>query len=153
MAWITPVFDRVLADITGLTAKGYFNIADHARIDGNSTVIKAMLDASDYLDIPLYSLTPPTITTIPTVANINQLIENIERLRQAACLPAAMGMNTLKYDFEGGANEIAPDYLDVNDWEENQTIIYDAIPKAISYWVSCGVAASGQSRLWQHRFR
>jgi hypothetical protein len=152
MAWTTPVIDRALSDITGRTSEGFFNVADWDRINGNTAEIKMMLEEADYLDIPLYTLTPPTITTIPAVGDINQLIENIERVREAACLPP-IGLVVLPYDYVGGANEIAPDYEDVNDWENNLRIIYEAIPKAVGYRISCGVAVCGQSRMWQHRFR
>jgi hypothetical protein len=153
MAWVTPINDRVLSDITTPTAKGLWNVADWTRVDGNTAVIKAMLDAAGYLDIPLYSLTPPTITTIPEVADMNHLIENIERLAQSACLPALIGLAALVYNFLTGANATAPYYTDANDWEGNQKKLYEAIPRAISYRISCGVAAAGQVRTWQHRFR
>ena len=56
MAWVTPIVDRALSDITGRTSKGFFNVADWERIDGNTAVIKAMLDTAGYLNIPLLHL-------------------------------------------------------------------------------------------------
>jgi hypothetical protein len=155
MAWVTPITDRVLSDVTSPTpgGKGYFNVADWERIDGNVDEIKAILDAADYLDIPLNILVTPDITTIPDVDDINDFIENIELLRQSACLPIGLGLVALKYDYIGGANYEAPDYEDVNDWENNLLIMYESIALAIDYQVHCGVAAVGQSRLWQNKFR
>jgi hypothetical protein len=153
MSWITPIIDRILSDITTPTSKGYFNIADWSRINGNITVIDNILDAAGYYDISLNSLTPPDITTIPWAGDINDLIENIEILRIRSGLPANLGLTVLAYDYIGGANEIAPDYNDVNDWENNLLIIYEALPKAIDYQIHCGVPLAGNFRLWQNRFR
>lgn len=155
MAWVTPITDRGPTDVSSPTpaGKGYFNVADWTRIDGNVAVIKAMLDAADYLDIPLYSLTLPDITTIPDVTDINEFVENIERVRISSCLPLGIGLVMLNYAYIGGANAIVPNYETVNDWENNLLLIYTAIPLAIDYQIHCGVAAVGQTRLWQSRFR
>ena len=153
MAWVTPITDRVLSDITTPTSKGYFNVADWERIDGNVDVIKAMLDAADYLDIPLNTLITPTITTIPDVDDINDFIENIVLLQESASLPIGLGLVTLTYNYVGGANFTVPDFEDVNDWENNLLILYDVLPRVIDYQIHCGVAAVGQLRLWQNRFR
>jgi hypothetical protein len=152
MSWVTPITDRTQDDIDNLTSKGYFNISDWTRIDGNITVIKTMLDNNNYLDIPLNSLTAPTVTTIPEVTDINDLVENIVFLQQSACISSSL-LATLKYDYQSGANAIVPDFEDVNDWESNLLILYEAIPNAVTYRCRCGVFGSGQSRLWQNRFR
>lgn len=154
MSWVTPITDRVLSDVTSPTpsGKGYFNVADWTRVNGNNIELRSILAADGYKDIVPNTLVTPTMTTIPTVTDINQLIENIERLRLAACLPSAL-ISALPYDWLGGPNQDSPDYTDVNTWEENQLILHTAIPYAVSYRISCGVAAAGQSRMWQHRFR
>jgi hypothetical protein len=142
MAWITPVTDWAITD--------YFNFADWERIDGDVDVVKAMLDAAGYLDIPLNTLVTPTIYTIPTADDINDFVENIDRVRVSACLPPALGLVELNYVYIGGANETAPDYADVNDWERDLELIYDNLPKAILFWVHCGVSATGCSNFRGH---
>jgi hypothetical protein len=153
MSWTTPCTDRALSDITNRTSKGFFNVINWARIDFNSTAIRDAMDAAGYAAGALVVLTPPNTATIPTAAGINQLIENIERLRVVCCLPAACGLVVLPYNWIGGANSTAPDYEDVNAWENNQKIIYESIPKVVDYWIACGVSATGQTRFWQNKFR
>lgn len=154
MAWVTPVTDRVESDVTTPTTKGFFNVADWTRINGNVLVIKSMMDAAGYVVASLTSLTPPTVVSYPKASTINPFVNNIEKLREAAHLPASVGLAVLKHDYTGGANEIiVPDYETVNEWEENLLILYTNVPRASGYFVQCGVPAVGQSRLWQHRFR
>jgi hypothetical protein len=154
MSWISPIFDRTLADITGHTSKGYFNVADWVRIHGNTAWIKSFMNTNNYLDIPLISLSTPDTTTWPTAVSRNQLIENIERLRLAACLPVLLpNLKVLPYIWGDGANALAPEYEDVNDWERNLNVIHDGVVGAVNYRIHCGVPSTGQSRMWQHRFR
>jgi hypothetical protein len=153
MAWVTPITDRIQDDIDNLTSKAYFNIADWVRIDGNTTEIAGILATYDYPDPGLTVLIPPTVTTIPVVSEINSFINNISLLQAVAFLPVSLGLVQLKSDYIGGANQVVPNFEDINDWENNQAIMKDALPKTVTYFVQCGVSNCGQSRLWQNRFR
>jgi hypothetical protein len=151
--WTDPVTDRAMTDLLNRTAKGFLNVADWVRINANTEAVQALVDTLLALDVDLTTLTTPSITTHPTATEINQLIENIELLREAACLPAAAGVLPLKRDYQGGAGAIAPNYEAVNAWERNLSLLYALLVTASDYFVYCGVANAGQSRFWQNRFR
>lgn len=151
--WIDPITDRTEADILNRTAKAFINIADWLRIYGNSLQAQAAVRVLMALEVELSELPTPAITDFPDVDEINSLIENIDLLREAACLPSATGIVALKHDYLAGPGAVAPYYKDVNDWEKDLEIIRDALVRAVDYLVYCGVAAVGQPRFWQNRFR
>jgi hypothetical protein len=153
MSWVNPITDRTITDINTRTSKAFFNVADWIRIDGNNRELQTLIENLLSLVVSLETLTPPTITHFPTAEEINALIENINRLREAACLPEATGATALKSDYLNGNGTSAPNYEAVNAWEEVQRLIYTLLPNASQYKVYCGVAATGQPRLWQARFR
>lgn len=153
MAWLNSITDRTLADIQNRAAKAFFNVADWNRINGNTAEVQAQILSLLGVNVALITLTAPTTTTFPSAASINQLVENIERLRVAACLPSATGIVPLKYDYQAGAGAEAPDYQAVNAWEQALNLMHNLLPQAADYFVSCGVAAAGQARFWQARFR
>ena len=103
--------------------------------------------------MPLENLTAPTITHFPTAAEINQLVHNIETVRTGAGVPLEIGLSVLKTTWLPGNGAPAPDYTDVNAWEENLRLLHALLPVAAGYVVSCGVAAAGQARFFQHRWR
>ncbi len=152
MSWTTPVTDRAASDISNRTAKAFFNVADWTRIDGNSTEIQALILSLSGVSVSLITLTAPTTSHFPTATAINQLIENIERLRAQAYLPPNL-LQVLRHDYEPGSGAQAPDYVSVNAWESNQNLMYTLLPRAAGYSVRCGVASVGQPRHWQHRYR
>ena len=151
--WLRPIFDRVLLDITNRTAKAFFNVLDWARIYENTKIIKAVVDMVMGTNAEFTEIAAPTITTIPAVASFNTLLANIEAVRTASGLPAVLGLVELKTNWKGGANETAPDYNDVNDWERDIQFIRDFSRIAANDRIFSGVPNAGQSRLWQHRFR
>lgn len=153
MAWVEPVVDRTQADIVNRTAKAFLNIADWQRIDGNTSEAQAVILAELGVNVMLEDLTPPTITDFPSADEINTLIENIERLREGAMLPVGTGIAALKHDYQPGPAAPAPNYEAVNAWEKNLKLLYELAPNAAGYLVYCGVAATGQPRYWQHRWR
>ena len=153
MAWVTPVTDRTAADIAARNAKAFLNVADWERVDGNTTEVQALILSLLGTTVTLVDLTPPTITDFPGVDDINTLIENIDRLREAAHLPEETGLVPLDYDYLAGTAATAPDYTDVNEWENALLLMYTLLPRSAGYFVRCGVGASGQSHLWQARFR
>jgi hypothetical protein len=153
MAYTTPIFDRALSDITNRTAKGLFNVSDWQRIYDNSEAVNILVSDTIGITITFDALTPPTITTIPAVSDINSLLQNIERTRLASGLPAITGLVEIKYNWTAGTDQLAPTYLTVNSWEEVLDIIYYAIIRASTYWIPCGISTAGQARFWQHGFR
>lgn len=152
-SWTDPVYDRTATDITNKTAKAFFNVSDWLRVYGNSELANALVELYTGLSVPFTTLAAPAITTFPSVTAINSLIQNIDNCRAAAYLPAATGIVALDYDFTEGPGGTAPDYTDVNAWEQDLKIIRDALTAAVDYRIYCGVAATGQARLYQNRWR
>lgn len=149
MAWISPVTDRSYVDIANRTSKAFMNTSDFERIDGNTDVIRALLD-------DLYGLVPahtdptaPTIETIPHRSLINDLIGNINACSAAAIVsdskrPAALPT------YSAGSG---PNWQAVNAWEQALATLYQAVPLAAAYWLHTGVPAAGQDRAYQARWR
>jgi uncharacterized membrane protein len=155
MSWTTPIFDRVLLDITNKTSKAYLNVLDWIRIYRNSLNVNAFVNAIFGTSTVMGEIAEPTITTIPDVADLITLTQNIEDVRLATRMPAnaTTGLAVLNTAWIGGANAVAPDYEDVNDWEKNLSLLRDYTRNIANNRIYCGVASVGQSRLWQHRFR
>ncbi len=152
-SWVTPITDRTELDILGRTAKAFLNVADWVRIDGNTQVVRDEINTILAMSVTITPLTAPVITDFPDVADINTLIENIDILRVAACLPVGTGIVSLKHDYQAGPGAVAPYYEDVNDWEGDLLLLHTLLPYAADYFVRCGVANCGQARFWQARFR
>lgn len=153
MAWVEPIYDRVLADTTTPTSKGVFNVADWIRIYGNTEHVGALLNALRKVNIVLTTLTEPAITTIPSIDDINSFVANIEALRVASGASVISGVMVLKIDYIAGAGAKSPDYEDVNDWERDLALIKEFLYNSATYTVFSGVAETGQIRFWQNRFR
>jgi hypothetical protein len=151
--WNSAIYDRTQLDLLLRTQKAFLNVSDWLRITGNTEQIQAVVRVFLALDIPLTPITPPTLTTWPKVEDINQLIENIDALREAACLPVSAGVIPLKHDYLAGNGSVAPDYNAVNAWERDLFLIRAQLAAASDYRVSCGVANCGQPRFFQSRFR
>lgn len=151
--WQPAVTDRTQADILARTAKAFFNVSDWVRIYGNTEQVNAFVRLMTGLDVALTPLTAPVATSFPDVGEINSLIENIDLLRAAVPLPSGLGLVALKHDYVAGTGAEAPDYEDVNDWERDLELVRDCLAKVADYTVYCGVAAAGQPRHWQARYR
>jgi hypothetical protein len=151
MAWDSPIYDRSITDITTPTSKGFFNVADWVRINGNTEIVNTLINVLKSLSITFDTLTPPTITTIPNIDDVNDFVDNIERIRAASGVPLATGLVALKNDYTSGG--IAPDYTTVNDWERDLKLLREYLVKYAYYSVYCGVGGCGQTRMWQVRFR
>jgi hypothetical protein len=152
MAWVTPIYDRTLADVTGRTSKAYFNVADWSRIYGNIDYLHDLFVTMMGVDVTLAALTTPTITTIPTVADINALIEEIDLLRQATSFQPSAGVVPLIYDYQAGNMVPSPSYISVNDWEKDLDLMRVLLLRMSDDLISCGVASCGQAHFWQARF-
>lgn len=153
MKYITPVYDRTALDVTNRTAKGFLNVADWQRVYNNAQVTKALVDFLLSISITFDTLTEPTITTIPTVSELNTLLANIDRIRINSALPAISGLVEIKDDWTAGSSADTPTYLDVNDWEQVLNVIFTMIGYSVEYIIYCGVATTGQPRFYQHRWR
>jgi len=153
MTYTTPIFDRTAQDITDRTDKAYLNVADWIRISGNTAFARALVQALLDLQIPQNTLTPPTITTIPTADEVGQFCENIERIRQATSFPPIPGLVPIKFDWQAGPSAVAPDFRNVNSWEEVVDILKNKIVLVADYRIYCGVANAGQPRFYQARWR
>ncbi len=153
MSWSSPITDRDFGDILARSAKAFFNISDWSRINDNTMVVHDLASSLLGIDADLVGLDTPAIDHFPAADEINALIANIEAVRAAACLPAAAGVVVLAHAYLSGSGTNAPDYLAVNAWEMNLLRLYELIPAAADYAVQCGVAATGQSRFYQHQWR
>ena len=153
MPWTIPVYDRVLADVTNRTSKGFFNVVDWIRIHGNTQYVGALFSVLEGISVSVTALTTPTDASIPTVTEINDFVGNIESMRLALALVNPIPLTVLTDNYVDGQNAITPDYEDVNDWEENLQLLKDFLLYSAGYRISCGVAEVGQIRFWQNRFR
>lgn len=153
MRYITAISDRTALDITNRTAKAFMNVADWQRIYNNAQMADTLVSFLLSTGITFDAIADPTITTIPTVTQLNTLLANIERVRVASGLPAITGLVEITSIWTAGSAANAPDYLDVNTWEQVLSIIYLTIGLSVEYSVYCGVSATGQPRFYQHRFR
>lgn len=123
MSYTTPVTDRIMSDVTTPTSKGLFNVADWTRIYGNASHVNGLFTSEIGYTISFDTIATPTITTIPTVAALNILMGNINRMSAWAALYladylTADDLHTLKSDWAAGLSAVAPDYRDVNLWEQ-----------------------------------
>lgn len=153
MPYITPIIDRSQADIDAETSKAYFNCSDWLRIHGNTETAHILISLLLGTTVQQNTLTDPIITTIPTVTEINLFIENINLLRESSGLPAITGLEILKDDWIAGRSSGAPNFEVVNSWERVLDIVYNSMAHSVAYVIYCDVAASGQPRFYQHRFR
>lgn len=155
MPYTTPVTDRALSDITGLTTKGYFNVADWTRIYDNVSAINTTLAAVGY-SATFTTISTPTITTIPSATNFNTLIQNIKNIQAIveSFLNTPAGLAVLKADWVVGAGEQIFNYLHVNSWEQNILILYtfiNTLNKTRS--PRSGITTSGVGLTRNNRFR
>jgi hypothetical protein len=166
MRYIEPIVtDRTISDVRNKTSKGYFNIADWERIDNNARAAKALVDFLLSISVSYGSTITPEITTIPTVANLNTLLTNIENLRLAVDAYEIAGVVPIKNDWQAGPGQPAPDYEDANNWERNIDLIYNNIGDETGYmdWVEdslspvrrarTGIATTGTGLTWNNGFR
>ena len=146
--YLTPVYDRTLADVTAKTSKGYFNVADWTRIYGNAEVVKTLVDLVLSISVTFDTVPTPTVTTIPTVTQLNTLLANIERLRIAADLPPITGLVEVKDDWIAGYMSPAPNYADANTWERVLSIIYNNVGEDSGYtgWIPPAASPTRRAR-------
>ena len=119
MTWTTPIYDRVLSDVTTPTAKGYFNVADWTRIYDNAAYVNAEILTNTGHTVTFTTITAPTTSIDPTtiITKFNTLLANIEAMRLYVNLHGASISAMTNLVYTAGAGEIAPSYIDVNQWE------------------------------------
>jgi hypothetical protein len=153
MKYLEPVIDRSAEDITNRTVKAFFNVADWQRIYNNTSVTRLLVEFLRDVTIIQDALVSVTTATVVDASALNALLLNIERIRLESELMFMPGMDEVASDWGVGTGVDSPDYLDVNHWEEVLDIIFNMLPGLVEWVVYCGVAAVGQPRFYQHRFR
>jgi hypothetical protein len=151
ITWTTPITDRTASDVITKTSKGFFNVVDWVRINGDTKYVAALSNLLFNAGISIVELTAPTIRTIPSIDDFNQFVENIETVRVGSIIPANNGIIELN-SYLSGQNVVSPDYNDVNSWENNLLLIRQFIIASALFMVPCGVGACGADRYWQNRF-
>ena len=153
MKYITPITDRTVADLVNRTDKAFFNVTDWERIYGNAEYVNNLLRLLLSINITFDTITAPTMIAIPTVADFNTLLTNINRIRIGAGFEGVPDLVELQTAWTAGATAIAFTYVDVNQWEQMLFVLCGLVSALADYIVFCGVANVGQPRFYQHRFR
>lgn len=162
-----PVTDRQQSDIIALNSKAYINATDWRRIYLNAKSANGLVEAIKGITIVFNEITEPiTINTIPTVAELNIVLANINRTRTAANLPPVLGLDELPANWQTGTGD-SPAFADANAWEQVVALIEAGIKQLgddESYpWVTnavtptrrarCGVARCGAGLTFNNGFR
>lgn len=157
MSYTTPITDRTYSDIVNRTSKAFFNVTDWDRINDNTAYIHNVVSDSLGVSIPIASLSEPAYefaTLIEDGGGINTLLLNIEQVRLAL---VARGINIpslseIFHSWEAGITKDAPDYNDVNTWEQSIALIYQFFQYRERY-PRCGLARCGSGMTRQNGFR
>ena len=142
MSYVTPITDRSASDYTltliggvwinvgnnskaffnctaGITIGGVTSVDDWGRVYGNAQYVNAEILANSGHTVPFTTIATPTTAQNPTtmVTMFNNLLANIEAMRvYINTLGASISaITTLVY--VAGAGTYAPNYLDINQWE------------------------------------
>ncbi|RUM43299.1 MAG: hypothetical protein DSY80_05850 [Desulfocapsa sp.] len=129
MAWITPITDRSAADIAAQNSKAFWNVADWVRVYNNAQETNAKLASEFGASITLDTLATPTTTTIQNITEMNVIPKNIELMRSwvvnnTVFYPAELDTE-IKDDYSAGQSETAPNYVNVNRWENHLYLMYN----------------------------
>jgi hypothetical protein len=155
MSYVTPVTDRTDVDISTRTSKGHFNVSDWTRIYNNASFVRNYLQNLLGVAITFTTITAPTNASIASFTAFNTLLANINSLVASFPWPTPWPgpLVVLKADWTGGQTTLAPDFGDVNQWEEIVDYAYTVSEKSSEYWIRCGVGACGSDRQFQQKFR
>lgn len=152
MKYVEPVYDRTQEDVDNKTSKAFFNIADWKRVNDNSQILALIVGYFINDTITLTPVANPTITNIPTVNLLNNILDNLELIRTSSGLPLNI-IPALEHDWQAGSGAHSPDFEDANQWEENIALIIRKIEGTVQYRAYCGVPSVGQTRFYQARWR
>ncbi len=153
MRYITPITDRTLSDVLAKNPKAFLNIIDWTRIDRNTEYAASVAEAVFQINLNSEDVFDPLITSIPTVAQLNTLLRNIQLVLDNSGIPISIRPTNIKTNWLEGTAPESPDYVDVNAWEQAIETLRFLILNTSGYLIYCGVAAVGQPRFYQHRWR
>jgi hypothetical protein len=153
MKLVSPVTDRTFADVTNRTAKGFINVSDWIRIYENAQLMSLVTAFLLNTEIQFDQLAEPTATSFPTVEDLNTLLANIQRAREASGLPTIEGLDDIKTDWTAGVSSASPNYVDANTWERVTQLVLTSVVASLEYKIYTGVANCGQERFYQCRWR
>lgn len=131
----TFVFDRTLADVQAMNAKGTYNAADLTRVTMAINEIAADLNAEGYPVTITWLKQNWLVTDIPTVEQMDNYLENVGKIKAALpntapAPPASMAFLTYE-----GANNIERILYEVETLLNNTLSIY---PRS-GVWTSGGI--------------
>jgi hypothetical protein len=161
MAYVTAIFDRTATDIATQTSKAFFNVSDWTRIYGNALFVRNEVQTLFGVHIDFFVLNAPTTTSFPNVIDFNELLASIEQLRLAALevmpnLSSVAGFTVVTSSWIGGINERAPNYIDVNHWEQVIDMIHSKATEYSALWfrfARTGIAVSNAGLTRNNLFR
>ena len=141
MSYVTPITNRQLSDVVNKTPIGYFNVSDWVRIYGNALYINAEMAAIGHA-VTFITASTPTTSSIPSITDVNNLLTNIDNMRQYVntLLAEISPFATLLYVV--GAGGTTPSYLDINQWELTIDLIKQFLDIFTIADVICGVATT-----------
>ena len=144
MAWEEPIFDRTQADVDYVKAqlsqkindvglKGSLNASDLNRIESNIRYLADTLTELLYF-VYLTTNTAWTVTSLPSLSQINRIISNVNTLWSKYYKPT------------GSVN--LPDTLltfdDVNAIEKNIHLLKEMLDNMVASFKQCGTFTSGE---------
>lgn len=156
MAWITPIFDRIVEDTVSARInqgnaennKGALNYQDLNRIEGNHKELMQWLEKEGYYIPRTYrnyreSFNGTTYTdwqevNIPWLSEINRIRANYTALVQLFLV--GLGLPVF-----GESNYL--DWQEVNDWERVAAVGKEMTENMKQEYIYCGTINSGGERL------
>ena len=140
------VTDRTSQDVQLKRTKGNLNVEDLNRIGEWQTYIRDLLNEYGYY----VDITPKTDFVKSDLTNMTTKINKIKNDLQS--LKDAYYVLSTTPDVPS-TERLAINYVELNDIEKILRDIEYLIESMSKYFVHSGVALSGQSHLWQNRFR
>ena len=134
MAWITPIIDRVLSDVSNKTSKGYINAVDLNRIENTCSYLADQLNSYGY-SVSITVKTDWTMEDFPYPSEIDRIRDNVNALI------------TAYYKLQGSPDIRYVDtinYEDANSLEQNIKNIDTLLQNMISGFRYSGTFFSGQ---------
>ena len=111
MAWQEPIYDRTIDDIENKTKKGYLNVEDLNRIEGNIEYLASLIGASVEVK-KWYSYSLPTSSDLARITNnIDILKEKITFTTYAKCPSAPINTYSKFNIIESLLEGIKGDYI------------------------------------------
>ena len=147
-SWITPVYDRTIADVNYAIAKiaewrdtnskdvyelkGCFNVSDINRIEGNIQYLSDNLSALYYF--PHTRSMSWDNKGLPSIVDISRIMDNIKKIISSY----------FQYDTAPNLPETMLNYEQVNDVEENLYLLKEMLDNMKSMFRECGTLICGE---------